>query len=77
MRINKTELELKYLRKINDIKSTYLKPSKLSYYGKYECLDEEELHEKLDDLLIALIGELGYQEIVNQYEDAKECFWYS
>lgn len=77
MRINKTDLELTYLRKIADTKNKYLKPSKYTYYGKYECLDEESLHKELDEVLIKLIKELGYEKIVEEYQDAEECFWYS
>lgn len=72
-----TELEDKYLINIKDIKNKYLKEEKNAYFGKYCCSDEEELHKQLDNELINLLEELGYQEVVNEYKEAKDYFWYS
>lgn len=77
MKINKNELEITYLKKILNIKNKYLKENKISFYGKYYCLDEESLHKELDEVLIKLIKELGYNKIVEEYLEAEEYFWYS
>lgn len=72
-----TELNNKYLTNIKNIKNKYLKKEKNIYFGEYCCTDEEELHKQLDNELINLLKELGYQEVVNEYTEAKDYFWYS
>lgn len=73
----KTELNNKYLTNIKNIKNKQLKKEKNIYFGKYCCTDEEELHKQLDNELINLLKELGYLEVVNEYTEAKDYFWYS
>ena len=77
MRINKTELNNKYLTNIKNIKNKYLTKEENAYIGEYYCSDEEELHRSLDREVIYLLQELGYNEIVFEYIDASNYFWYS
>lgn len=71
------DIEEKYLNELIYIKIKYLKENKRTYYGKYDCLDEEQLHIELDDLLINLLEEIGFSRIAREYLEAKSYFWYS
>ena len=68
-------IEKKYLRKINKIKKLYINTTPIR--KEESCIDEEELHIELDDLLIDMLMELGYTEIVNKYKQLQSWFWYS
>jgi hypothetical protein len=68
-------IEEKYLRKINKIKKLYINTTPIR--KEESCIDEEELHRELDDLLIDMLMELGYTELVNKYEQLQSWFWYS
>ena len=68
-------IEAKYLRKINKIKKSYIytSPKRKETY----CDDNERLHTELDNLLIDMLVELGYIELVNRYKELQCWFWYS
>lgn len=68
-------IENKYLRKLNKIKKFYIKttPKRKEEW----CVDNERLHVEIDELLIEMLVELGYTELVNKYKELECYFWYS
>lgn len=68
-------IEEKYLRKINKIKKLYINTTPIR--KEESCIDEENIHRELDDLLIDMLMELGYTELVNKYKELESWFWYS
>lgn len=70
-----SNIEKKYLRKINKIKKFYIKttPKRKEEW----CEDNECLHNDLDELLIEMLVELGYTELVNKYKELQRWFWYA
>lgn len=68
-------IEEKYLRKINKIKKLYINTTPIR--KEESCIDEENIHRELDDLLIEMLVELGYTKLVNTYKELKRWFWYS
>lgn len=67
------ELEEYYKYKIKEINRKYIK----IYEDEEYCTDNESYHIELDDLLNDLLNDIGYEEIVKMYNEAKEYFWYS
>lgn len=67
------ELEEYYKYKIKEINRKYIK----IYEDEEYCTDNESYHIGLDDILLNLINDIGYEEIVKMYNEAKEYFWYS
>ena len=68
-------IEKKYLKKLKKLKEEYIHitPKEREEY----CLDEEAYHIQTDTLIICLIKELGYKELAEAYEEARQYFWYS
>lgn len=69
----KAELEELYKYKIKEINKKY----RSIYKDEEYITDNESYHIELDDLLIDLLFDIGYKEIVKMYNEAKEYFWYS
>lgn len=69
------EIENKYILKINELNKDYIKYDK-DDNSEY-CLDNENYHLELDNILLKILIELGYIEIVKMYERAEDHFWYS
>lgn len=67
------ELEEYYKYKIKEINRKYIK----IYEDEEYCADNESYHIELDELLNDLLNDIGYEEIVKMYNEAKEYFWYS
>ena len=67
------EIEKLYKYKFKEINKRFI--------GLYEdeeyCKDNESYHIEIDDLLLNLLDNIGYKEIVKMYNNAKEYFWYS
>ena len=57
----------KYKKEINDLKLQY----------EADAIDEEDYHRAFDEILCSLLRELGYRDIVFEFKEAKEHFWYS
>ena len=64
-----------YLREMENLKKQYIIPETEDNYE--ECLDEEEYHHKMDAILLNIIEDLGYDEVVKKYKEARKHFWYS
>lgn len=41
------------------------------------CYDNENLHVEMDDLILELLENLGYEDIVKIYKEKQEYFWYA
>ena len=61
--------EEKYLKEMKEIEAELL-------YA-LSGVDEEELHIKMDKVLIKLLRDLGYEKIVKEYKKAEKHFWYA
>ena len=61
--------EEKYLKEIKEIEAEFL--------YTLSGTDEEELHIRMDKVLIKLLRDLGYEEIVKEYKKAEKHFWYA
>ena len=68
-------LSEKYIRKIKEINDKYIYTTLKR--KEESCNDEEEYHKIMDNLLVELIKELGYEKVAELYEKASEWFWYS
>jgi len=55
-------------------KEKYLK---LLQNNRRNIIDEEMLHATADEIIISLLEDLGYNEIVKEYKSQQEYFWYS
>lgn len=70
------ELNKKYLNKIEEIDREYIEHGTELYHPC--CIDKEMYHIIMDEMLIALLSELGYKEIVHKFQKArKDYFWYA
>lgn len=57
----------KYINEIEDLKLQY----------EADAIDEEDYHRAFDDILCCLLREIGYKDIVFEFNKAQEHFWYS
>ena len=71
--MNKEIIEEFYKYKFGEINKELLG---LDEDGEY-CIDNESYHIELDDLLLNLLNDIGFKEIVKMYNNAKKYFWYS
>ena len=67
------EIEKFYNYKFREINKRFIK----LYEDEEYCTDNESYHIELDELLLNLLDNIGYKEIVKMYNKAKEYFWYS
>ena len=67
------DIKEKYKEKIEKLNSKYM----YERDGSIRCEDCEEYHIEWDNLLVALLKEIGYEEISEQYENVRNFFWYS
>lgn len=68
------ELNDKYLEKIKKLKKQEIK---IDEENEEHCFDNEAYHVYFDSILVDLLKELGYEEIVREYENAEHHFWYA
>lgn len=68
-------IEKRYLRKFKKLreKFIYTTPKRKEEW----CEDNDRLHIEIDELLIEMLVELGYTELVNKYKELEYYFWYS
>lgn len=69
------DIETRYCEKIKEINNVFIEPG-TKYWGEC-CTDEEAYHRELDKILVDLLKELHFDEVVKLYEEAKSHFWYS
>jgi hypothetical protein len=62
-----------YLKKIEGLNKEYIS----QYRNEDACKDEEEYHREMDNILLDIIEELGYEEIADKYKEARKWFWYA
>lgn len=62
-----------YLAKIEELNKKYI----YKYRNEDACEDEEDYHIAMDNILLDIIDDLGYKEIVDKYIEARHWFWYS
>lgn len=67
------DLEELYKYKIKEINKEFIR----IYEDEEYCTDNETYHIELDDLLLNLLNDIGYKELVKMYSEAKKYFWYS
>ena len=60
------EIEESYKYKIKEINKEFIS----LYEDEEYCIDNEMYHIELDDLLLNLLNDLGYKEIVKMYNNA-------
>lgn len=61
--------EEKYLKEMKEIEAKFL--------YNLSGIDEEELHIGMDNVLVKLLRDLGYEKIIKEYRKARKHFWYS
>ena len=64
-----------YLVEIEELNKKYVIPETEKNNGY--CKDEESYHIAMDNILLDIIEDLGYKEIVDKYKEARHWFWYS
>ena len=69
------DMETRYCEKIKEINNMFIEPE--TKYCYENCTDNEEYHIELDKILIDLLKELHFDEVVKLYEEAEKHFWYS
>lgn len=69
------EIENKYIIKIKELNKEYIRYDKED--DEEYCFENEEYHIELDNILLEILIELGYKEIVEMYKRAEKYFWYS
>lgn len=68
-------IEKRYLRKFKKLreKFIYTTPKR----KEESCEDNEEYHRQADNLLLELLKELGYNQLIKEYDEASYWFWYA
>lgn len=67
------EIEEFYKHKFKEINKEFIS----LYENEEYCTENESYHIILDELLLNLLNDIGYKEIVKMYNEAKKYFWYS
>lgn len=68
------KINQKYKDKINSLNNSFISIDK---NNKEYIIDKEGYHIAFDNLLLNLIYDLGYNEIVEGYDKASKYFWYA
>ena len=67
------DIKEKYKEKIEDLNKKFIK----TYKNKKYCSEHEGYHIEFDILIVDLLKEIGYEEISELYDNARDFFWYS